>query len=125
MAIAQQTEIYTHDLADYDKALDLYANGQYQAAQTLFIKVKEETRDEETLANCDYYLANAAIRLDQLGADQQMQDFVRDHPTSVKRNSAFMDVADYYFENARYPYALKWYDRAQNLGLSGSDLERY
>ena len=44
----------------------------------------------------------AAVRLNQLGADRLMEDFVTRYPTSTKRNSAFLDVADYYFENGKY-----------------------
>ena len=39
---AQQSNIYTHDLVDYQKALSLYKDKQYQAAQILFDKVKRQ-----------------------------------------------------------------------------------
>ncbi len=122
---SQQSKVYTHDLKDFQKALSLYNNSQYQAAQTLFSKVKEETNDQETEANCAYYVANCAVRLNQLGADTLMEDFVERYPTSIKRNSAFIDVADYYFENGKYSYALKWYDKAGDGNLSYTERERY
>ncbi|MFD0860680.1 tetratricopeptide repeat protein [Sungkyunkwania multivorans] len=124
-SIAQQSKIYTHDLKDFSKALELYNNKQYQAARTLFAKVKENTSDQETEASCTYYIANAAIRLNQLGADRLMEDFVEKYPTSTQRNNAFMDVADYYFANGKYSYALKWYTRAGDSNLSYKDRERY
>ena len=34
--LAQQSEAYTSHLVDYQKALSLYNNYQYQAAQSLF-----------------------------------------------------------------------------------------
>ena len=100
---AQETEIYTHEQREYQNALALYNNEQYQAAQTIFEKVKSKTSDEETAANSAYYSANAAVRLNQLGADNLMEDFVENYPTSTKRNSAFADVAEYYFETGKYP----------------------
>ncbi|MDX1315443.1 MAG: hypothetical protein R3356_08075, partial [Eudoraea sp.] len=96
---AQESRIFNHDQKRYQEALSLYNNKQYQAAQNIFQKVKSETRDPETEANSAYYVANAAVRLNQLGADGLMEDFVENYPTSTKRNSAFMDVADYYFAN--------------------------
>ena len=102
---AQETQIFSHDNKQYQDALALYNNQQYQAAQALFEAVKQTTDDEETEANSVYYAANAAIRLNQRGADQLMEEFVERYPTSTKRNSAYMDVADYYFETGRYPYA--------------------
>ena len=116
--MGQESAVYTHENKTYQDALTLYNNKQYQAAQTLFQEVKDQTADPETEANSAYYIANAAVRLNQLGADRLMEDFVERYPTSVRRNSAFMDVADYYFENGRYPYAMKWYGKVDQSSLS-------
>ena len=122
---AQQSAIYTHDLVKYNKALTLYNNQQYLAAQTLFTEVKTTATDNTVKGDCSYYIANAAVRLNQQGADNLMQAFVTDYPTSVKRNDAFMDVANYYFDNGQYAYARKWYDRVDEINLKGETLERY
>ena len=122
---AQESEIYTFDQKDYQEALALYNNKQYQAAQTIFERVKNNTRDEETQANSAYYAATAAIRLNQLGADRLMEDFVEKYPTSTKRNSAYLDVADYYFATGKYPYALKWYTKVDQSSMSRKDKERF
>ena len=123
--MAQESKIYTHDQKQYQDALALYNEQQYQAAQTIFEKVKNTTRDQETEANSAYYMANAAVRLNQLGADRLMEDFVARYPTSTKRNSAFLDVADYYFENGKYPYAMKWYSKVDQSAMSRNDKERF
>lgn len=122
---AQETQIFSHGNKQYQDALALYNNQQYQAAQSLFEQVGEATNDGETKANSAYYSANAAIRLNQRGADKMMEDFVENHPTSTKRNSAFMDVADYYFETGKYPYALKWYKKVEKNAMSRKDKERF
>jgi len=122
---AQESKIYTHHKKEYLDALALYNNSQYQAAQTIFEKVKSNTNDIETKANSVYYIANAAIRLNQLGADKLMEDFVEQYPTSTKRNNAFIDVADYYFETGKYAYALKWYKKVDQSAMSKNDKERF
>ncbi len=122
---AQQSAAYTNELLQYNKALALYNSKQYLAAQTLFDEVKSETNDPTVKGDCAYYIANAAVRLNQLGADQSMQDFVEEYPTSTKRNSAFLDVADYYFENGKYAYAKKWYERVETGNLGQKAMERY
>ncbi len=123
--LAQETAVFTHDESPYQQAFNLYRNKQYQAAQTLFERVLATSEDEQTRANSAYYIANAAVRLNQLGADRLMEAFVADYPTSPRRNTAFMDVGDYYFENGRYPYALKWYSKADPGSLSRSERERF
>ncbi len=122
---AQQSQIFSHPDKQFQDALALYNNQQYQAAQALFERVKDATEDEETEANSVYYSANAAIRLNQRGADKLMEEFVEEYPTSTKRNAAFLDVADYYFETGRYPYALKWYKKVEQNGMSRNDQERF
>jgi TolA-binding protein len=121
----QESKIYTHDQKEYQEALALYNNEQYQAAQTLFEKVKSKTKDGEIAANSAYYVANAAVRLNQFGADRLMEDFVEKYPTSTKRNSAFADVAEYYFETGKYPYALKWYNKVDQSALSRGEMDKF
>ena len=122
---AQESKIYTHDQKEYQQALTLYNNEQFQAAQAIFEKVQYQTKDPETEANSAYYVANAAVRLNQLGADKLMENFVEHYPTSTKRNSAYADVADFYFETGKYPYALKWYKRVDQNSLSRSELDKF
>ena len=122
---AQQTAIYTDDLVKYNKALSLYNSQQYLAAQTLFQEVHGESSDTTIKGDCAYYIANAAVRLNQQGADDLMQRFVTNYPTSTKRNSAFLDVASFYFENGKYAYARKWYDRVDEGNLTGAARETF
>lgn len=125
LGTAQETKIYTHEQKAFQDALALYNNEQYQAAQTIFDKVKVSTKDEETAANSAYYSANAAVRLNQIGADRLMEDFVEKYPTSTKRNSAYADVAEFYFQTGKYPYALKWYNKVDQSSLSRGEMDKF
>ena len=119
VATAQETKIYTHDQKQYQDALALYNNEQYQAAQSIFAKVKEDTDNLETPGQQRLLRGQLPrFRLNQLGADRLMESFVENYPTSTKRNSAFVDVAEYYFETGKYPYALKWYNKVDQNSLS-------
>lgn len=125
MGTAQESKIYTHENKDFQDALTLYNNEQFQAAQTIFEKVKSTTKDEEIAANSAYYAANAAVRLNQPGADRMMEEFVENYPTSTKTNSAYADVAEYYFDTGKYPYALKWYNRVDQSALSRGEMDKF
>ncbi len=122
---AQQTENYTNDLVEYQKALSLYNNKQYQAAQSVFETIKKNAPNETLEADCVYYIANCAVRLNQPNADQLIQDFVEEYPTSTKRNTAFLDVANYYFTNGKYAYARKWFDRVEENNVVRSEKDRF
>ena len=124
-ATAQQSAAFTNGLAKYNKALTLYNSKQYLAAQALFGEIKQETNDPTIEGDCAYYIANAAVRLNQTGADASMQKFVEQYPTSTKRNAAFFDVAEYYFENGKYSAAKRWYEQVDLDRLSYAELERF
>ena len=121
---AQKSEIYTNELVDYNHALSLYENKDYNAAQTIFEKIKNQFDDASELkARSYYYEAFCAIRLGQVDADELMKVFFEKYPTSTKRNNAFLEVGEYYFSNGRYAYALKWFSKvdSSNLGFSAEE----
>ncbi|MCB0457191.1 MAG: tetratricopeptide repeat protein [Flavobacteriaceae bacterium] len=122
---AQQTAVFTHPLVEYNKALELYNNNQFLASQALFANIQENTQDETLQGDCAYYIANCAVRLNQQDADFLMEQFVTNYPTSIKRNDAFIHVADYYFENGKYAYARKWYDKVDESSLSRGAREKF
>ena len=121
----QQSEIYTHKLSEYDNALLLYKDKQYQAAQILFDRVKQSNNDQEVQADCAYYIANCAIHLNQSNADELMEDFVADYPTSTKQNQAYIEVAQYYFEQGKFPQALEYFDKVDESSMSNLEIEKY
>ncbi len=123
--IAQQSAVYTNDLVDYQKALTLYNNQQYIAAQSLFSQIKKSAKKESLKSECTYYVANCAVRLNQQNADQLVSDFVEEYPTSTKRNTAFVDVADYYFTNGKYAHARKWYSKVDENALAGKEKQKF
>jgi len=124
-ALSQQSAVYTNELSDYNRALELYNNNQFLASQALFAKIKEGTTDQTLQGDCAFYVANCAVRLNQQDADGLMEDFVTNYPTSIKRNDAFINVANYYFENGKYSYARKWYDKVDEGSLGRSERERF
>ncbi|WP_299103030.1 tetratricopeptide repeat protein [uncultured Winogradskyella sp.] len=125
LLMAQKSAVYTSDLQDYQKALTLYNNKQYNASQSLFRDIKKDTDDITIQSDCAYYIANCAVRLNQKNADDLITDFVDEYPTSTKRNTAFLDVADYYFNNGKYAYARKWYERVDERSIARSEKERF
>jgi len=123
--ISQMSARYTSDYVDYQKALSLYNDKQYLAAQALFEQIEDSVDDEVVQSDCAYYIANCAVRLNQINADNLIEDFVKTYPTSTKRNTAYIDVGDYYYENERYAYARKWYNKVDENSLARSERERY
>lgn len=122
---SQQTAVYTHPLAEYNRALELFQNKQYQAAQNLFEKIKNETDDIFIESDAAYYIANTAARLNQSHADVLMEEFVDKYPFSLKRNSAQLEIANFHFDSGRFSQAQRWYDQSDVSVMSAEEKERY
>lgn len=123
---AQETAIYTNPLKDYNNAVELYKNKSYVAAQEQFNELEDKfEKSSELKANCAYYAANCAVKLGQPNADNLMEYFVDNYPTSTKRTNAFIDVANYYYSVGKYAYATKWYQKVNTLNLTLKQEEDY
>ncbi|WP_316633193.1 tetratricopeptide repeat protein [uncultured Flavobacterium sp.] len=122
---AQKSAIYTYDLKDFDKALALYNDKQYASAQLIFEYVKNNATTEEVQSDCAYYIANCAIRTNKVNADALMEKFVSDYPTSTKQNQAYVEVAQFFFEQGNYPKALQWFDKVDESYMSKSESDKF
>jgi TolA-binding protein len=121
----QQSEIYTHTLSDFDNAVLLYKNKQYQSAQIIFERIKQADISQDVQADCAYYIGICAIHLNQNNADELMEKFVKDYPTSSKQNQAYIEVAQYYFEQGKFPQALQYFDKVDESALTYEETEKF
>jgi len=109
---AQQSISGTSVEGLYADALKLFSSRSYKAAQNKFEKVAKLSSDKMQLkTEADYHIAMCAIRLNQVGADQMVLDFVRKHPSSNKKNQAYFNVGNYYFSNKKAAHSLKWFTK--------------
>ena len=122
---SQQSIIYTYPLKDFDRAIALYDDQQYAAAQIIFKQVKAKAATEGLASDCAYYIANCAIRTDQDNAEELINRFVEDYPASRKQNQAFIDVAYYYFDHKEYKEAMYWFERVDESVLKDSERDKY
>ena len=121
----QQSIIYTNNLSDYNTASSLFKNKQYQSAQILFDKVKHENTAQDVQAECAYYIGICAIHLNQSNADELIEKFVADYPTSSKTNQAYIEVAQYYFEQGKFPQAMQYFDKVDENALTYEQTEKF
>jgi TolA-binding protein len=122
---AQQSAIYTNDLSEFDNAVKLYKDQQYQSAQILFEKVKQDNNSQDIQSDCAYYIGICAIHLNQNNADELIEKFISDYPTSSKQNQAYVEVAQYYFEQGKFPQALQYFEKVDESSLTYEQSEKF
>ena len=125
IGFAQRSAIYSHETVRYNSALSLYNTQQFQSAQLIFKSVESSTSDFFLKSNATYYIANCAVRLNQPNAEFLVESFVRDYPSSIKRNLAYFEIANYYFKTSKYAYACNWYEKVEINRLSISNWEPF
>ncbi len=123
IASAQQSKIYTHELTQFNKAVQLFEEGQYYAAQVVFKEVKSKNTDKKTKGDCSYYIVSCALRLNQSNVEVLMEDYLDTYPESSNNNQMYLDAAFYFFDNANYGSSIKWFEKvdATNIGLDNRD----
>lgn len=122
--LAQQSIVNTANDALYIKAVKLFNNQEYSASQAFFERVVAD-ENSNLQANTDYYIAQTAIRLNQDNAEQLMLDFIEKRPTHPKRNSAYFEVGNYYFNIGKLAKTRKWYEDVEVSDLSKLERETY
>ncbi|PKH49229.1 hypothetical protein CXF68_00345 [Tenacibaculum sp. Bg11-29] len=117
--LAQKSAINSAVTSDLHKAVKLYNNKAYAAAQQLFVGVSREAEQHRTAkADADYYDAMCAIKLIQDDANEKVLNFVENYPYSNKKEKAFLNVGNYYFANRKAAHALRWYQKVNEKLLS-------
>lgn len=122
---AQKTAVYTHELKDFYRGVELYQAKQYLSAQELFKQTLQTSDKQDIKSDCTYYIAHCAIRLGQANGDVLMENFIANHPTSAKNNQAYLEVAHFYFEENQFPKALEWFEKVNESSLSVEEKEKY
>jgi TolA-binding protein len=123
--LGQQSAIYTNNLNEFDKAILLFKDKQYQSAQIIFEKVIQDNKSQDVQADCAYYIAICAIHLNQNNADELIEKFISDYPTSSKQNQAYIEVAQYYFEQGKFPQAMQYFDKVDENALTYEETEKF
>ncbi len=92
----------------YNHAKDLYQKRAFKAAISAFSKSLELPY----LAESNYFLASSAIRSGHSDGEKLMRAFVKNYPYHVYVQSAYLDIANYYFDRERYKKALENYNKS-------------
>jgi tetratricopeptide (TPR) repeat protein len=66
-----------------------------------------------------------ALRLNYSGAEKMLSQFKEDFPSSIAARTIDLDVANYYFQNEKYRYALKWYQKISENEVPKKDRPLY
>lgn len=114
--------------SDYFRALELFNKEKYPAALRLFDKYIDENKGEKGnvyLPEAEYYSSIAALKVFNADAEYRMVSYISKHPESPRINSAYLDLADYFYQNRSYRKASTYYQIVNRQEISGPKLAEY
>ena len=100
-----------------DRSKSLFESGAYSnSISSLRLSIDTEA---QKLSN-DYLILLSSLRDNQKGADKQLPYFIEKYPLSNLGSLLPFDLANFYFENQKYSYALKWFRNLKEEQFSES-----
>jgi len=120
---AQQTLFHLQDDIDFKRGMELLEKEKYSTAQKFFSQAYERYKGQKTElgALSQYYSAFCAVRLFNNDAEFQTLQFVRDNPGHQLVNTAYFNLAGYFYARKKWDGAIKYY---QHTDASKLDKEQ-
>ena len=122
---AQKSSIYNSNLKEYETAVSLFNAGQFGNAKLVFDRLNSGSLHPELQSDLMYYTAICAIRERQPNAGVLMERFINNYPTSTKKNTSYLEIGHFYFQQENYEKALTWYNQVDEMYLAASESEKY
>lgn len=117
IAFAQQSEVHYNEISTFQQAIDLFQKKQFASAKILFAKVAENTSKKQLKSNAKFYEINSSLKLNETNAAVAMEDFIRNNPTSNKRNEGVFEIGNYYFDVSNFQVARRWFNQVDVYNL--------
>lgn len=119
---SQRTAVYADPEALYKQGLELFDKKQYTNAQESFVEFSKRTRSLLLKADADYYAAACGIELFHRDSEWLMREFIKNHPSSPKVNSANFYLGKSNFRKKKFKETLEYFEKVDIYRLSKEEL---
>ena len=113
------------DKVPFAQASYFFASDNYMQANQYLSLVDFYPTLQPFATTADFYKISADLRLNRPGAEKKLAAFMIDNPTSYLTETAYYDLASYYFTNGKYTYALKWFAKIKDTDVASSKRADY
>ncbi len=124
---AQVARTIMEENNDLRNAMDYFSHEKYGAALKLFDAILADPSFDGTIegAEAGYYGAVSAMRLFHPDAEYRMNYFLGTNPSSPRRNDAYMELGDFFYQSKNYRKAVEAYENVHRLELEQTRLPAY
>ena len=73
----------------------------------------------------DINIIKSSLRLNEIGSEKLMSNFNLNYLHKDIEKSIYLDLANFYFDNEKYRYALKWFSKIKDSDVPKNEINRY
>ena len=106
-------------------ASSLYYQGNYPNVNQAFSLFEDYSTSEKDLMDISYFQMVTALRLNEPGALNLIENFNLNYPDNQVIKNVYFDLANYYFKHEKYSYAEKWFNKVKASDIPNSSLPIY
>jgi tetratricopeptide (TPR) repeat protein len=104
----------------FNQGVELIDKANFSAARSNFEKYLNQNTNEFLNADAEYYIAFCAINLFQDDAEKLYDNFIKKHPTHPSAESAYLELANFYYRGKNYQKANEYYQKVNFSRLTTS-----
>ena len=107
-----------------DRALLFYQQKDYANAWSAW-ELQDKSENTYKSEEKSYRILSSALRLNTPGTEKKLKTFLLEHPISWYGVGIPLDLANFYFDNEKYSYALKWFSKVKKKDVPKPQLAQY
>lgn len=117
--LAQETEKYASDYADFYRAEELFEKSQFSAARKEFRSFIDKNKNENDplFVKAFYYEGISALELFNNDAISLLESFNKRFPENIYRNQIGYRIGKYFFQKEDFENAQKWFEKVKEKEL--------
>ncbi len=121
-ATSLQAQTLVGERDSYAKAKEMYDKGLYSASYLAFDQhLRTFGKEKATSSEASYYKAVSAVRLSQSDGEALVQSFVENYPDDSRAASAYIELAQYYYQQKAYKKAIAFFEKSPGDPSQHSD----
>lgn len=108
-----------------ENAIHYFGLGYFPSSWQANLFMNDAYVSNELKQRIEFSTLSNALRLNYVGTEKMLEQFKKDYPNAPETRSIDFDVANYYFNNEKYRYALKWFMRVSENQVPKVNLPEY
>ena len=108
-----------------ENAIHYFGLGYFPTSWQTNLFMNDAYASSELKERIEFSTLSNALRMNYIGTEKMLEQFKKDYPNAPETRSIDFDVANYYFNNEKYRYALKWFMRVSKNQVPKVNLPEY